>query len=191
MRLFAAIQPSPAFQAALEEAQKRLQAAGVTGRYRDPSGLHLTLAFIGEWPEDVTDILPAVRTPFSIALSHVGFFPEANVLWAGVTPCADLDGLAKQVRLRLADQGIPFDRKDFYPHITLARKPLVPEGTALSDIPVPPASMQVREVCLYRSDRGANGMTYTVIGRSPAMGGACSAAAAKQTGTAAETEPEA
>ena len=166
MRLFTAVQPSPGFRAALEDLQQRLREAGVTGKYREPDGLHLTLAFIGEWPEDITELLPAVRKPFSVTLSHLGIFPEANVLWAGVEPCEELDLLAKQVRHCLADAGIPFDRKSFSPHITLARKPFVPEKVILSEIPVPRVSMIVNDVCLYRSDRGKDGMVYTVIGSS-------------------------
>ena len=166
MRLFIALEPSPGFLAALEDLQGRLREAGVTGRYREPDGLHLTLAFIGEWPEDVTEILPAVRKPFSITLSHLGIFPEANVLWAGIEPSEELDRLAGQVRRTLAGEGIPFDRKRFYPHITLARKPSVPERVTLSEIAVPRVSMIVDSVSLYRSDRGKNGMAYTVIGSS-------------------------
>ena len=166
MRLFAAVQPSEGFRAALKDLQERLRAAGVTGRYHEPDGLHLTLAFIGEWPEDVTDVLPAVGQPFPITLSHLGVFPEANVLWAGVQPSDELDRLAKQVRHCLANNGIPLNRKSFYPHITLIRKPFVPERVILSEIQVPPVSMTVDGVCLYRSDRGKSGMVYTVIGRS-------------------------
>ena len=166
MRLFTAIQPSPGFRAALTDLQERLRAAGVTGRYREPDGLHLTLAFIGDWPDDVTEILPAVRRPFSLTLSHLGIFPEANVLWAGVAPSEELEHLAGQVRHSLAEAGIPFDRKRFSPHITLARKPFVPERAVLSEIRVPAVSMIVDGVCLYRSDRGRNGMVYTVIGRT-------------------------
>ena len=166
MRLFTAIQPSPGFRAALEDLQQRLREAGVMGKYREADGLHLTLAFIGEWPEDITELLPVVRKPFSVTLSHLGVFPEANVLWAGVEPCEELDLLAKQVRHRLADAGIPFDRKSFNPHITLARKPFVPEKVVLSEIQVPRVSMIVDDVCLYRSDRGKDGMVYTVIGSS-------------------------
>lgn len=166
MRLFAAVQPSPEFQTALAALQKRLRKAGVTGKYREPDGLHLTLAFIGEWPEDVTEFLPAVRKPFSVTLSHLGIFPEANVLWAGIGPSPEMDRLAKQVRHSLAEAGIPFDRKAFSPHITLARKPFIPERVLLTAIEVPSVSMIVDDVCLYRSDRGKNGMAYTVIGRS-------------------------
>ena len=166
MRLFAAVRPSPGFLAALADLRERLQAAGITGRYRDPDGLHLTLAFIGEWPEDVTEILPEVREPFSVTLSHLGIFPEAKVLWAGVAPSEELDDLAARVRRCLADREIPFDRKPFSPHFTLVRKPAVPEHIRLEEIKVPPVSMIVDDVCLYRSDRGEGGMVYTVIGSS-------------------------
>ena len=169
MRLFIALEPSPAFREALAELQERLRAAGVGGRYLEPSNLHMTLAFIGEWPEaeKVTALLPAVRQPFSIALSHVGLFPGADVLWAGTAPSEALNGLAEQVRQVLTDAAIPFDRKGFCPHITLARKPKVPSGVDLSRLGVPAAAMTVKEVCLYRSERGERGMLYTVTGRGP------------------------
>ena len=164
--MFVAVQPSPGFMKALEELQERLRVSGADGRYRDPSGLHLTLAFIGEWPENIAGLLPAVRKPFPITLSHTGIFPKANVLWAGIRPSEELELLAGRVRQRLEENGIPFDRKDFCPHITLARKPVLPEQALLRKITVPPVSMTVEEICLYRSDRGEKGMEYTVIGRS-------------------------
>jgi len=165
MRLFVALQPSPAFREALAGLQERLRAAGVEGRYLAPANLHLTLAFIGEWPGDVTACLPAVEAPFPITLSRIGVFPRAKVLWAGVQPSAALDGLAARVRQRLRAAGIPFDPQEFNPHITLIRKPLLPDEALLSDIRPQPAVMTVDEVCLYRSERRESGMAYTVIGR--------------------------
>jgi len=166
MRLFVGLQPSQEFREALSMVQDRLYANGVTGRYLDPSNLHMTLAFIGEWPEDVTELLPVIEKPFTITLSHIGVFEEADVLWAGVQPTAELNNLAKRVRHILADEGVPFDRKAFNPHITLMRKPSIPSQTVLSDIKIPAVPMTVHEVCLYRSDRGKSGMVYTVIGSS-------------------------
>ena len=166
MRLFVGLRPSDEFRSALSLLQDRLRAAGVTGRFPDPSGLHMTLAFIGEWPEEVTEVLPKVEEPFPLVLSHIGFFPEAKVLWAGVEESAALERLAARVRHILADSGIPFDPKRFNPHITLARKPSVPAGVIVSGIEIPRAMMTVEEVCLYRSDRGEKGMVYTVIGSS-------------------------
>ena len=164
MRLFIGLRPSEAFRAALSALQDRLRSAGVTGRYPDPAGFHMTLAFIGEWPDDITPALPLVERPFPITVSRLGFFPEANVLWAGVEASEALEDLARQVRHNLAEEGIPFDPKKFSPHITLVRKPSVPAGANLSGIGIPAVSMTVDEVCLYRSDHGKNGMVYTVIG---------------------------
>ena len=164
MRLFTGIRPSDDFCAALAVLQDKLRAAGITGRYLDPSNLHMTLVFIGEWPEDITQVLPPVEHPFAITLAHPGIFPEAKVLWAGVEKSEELNCLAKKVRDSLAGNGIPFDPKGFNPHITLVRKPVIPDGVDLSGIEIPKASMAVDEICLYRSERGENGMVYTVIG---------------------------
>ena len=166
MRLFVALQPSPVFRGALSELQNRLRVAGVEGRYLDPDNLHLTLAFIGEWPEDITLLLPAVDEPFSIVISHLGVFDRAKVLWVGIQPSEALNQLAARVRQRLDEAEIPFDHQAFNPHITLVRKPVQFGGKNYENVEVPPATMTVSEVCLYRSDHEADGMKYTVIGRA-------------------------
>ena len=167
MRLFIGLQPTEAFRQALTETQNRLWAAGVTGRGLESGNLHMTLAFIGEWPEPEGVPLPGVEEPFSITLDRVGLFPQAKVLWAGVRPCEALDRLARRTAELLDGAGIPFDRKPFAPHITLVRKPALPEGIRLEEIPVPPAEMTVGEVCLYRSHREETGMMYTVVRHGP------------------------
>ena len=166
MRLFIGIQPTDEFRSALSVLQDRLRTAGITGRFLDPSNLHMTLAFIGEWKEEVGALLPKVTEPFPITLSHVGCFREAKVLWAGTEPSNPLKSLAKQVCSNLTEAGIPFDPKPFNPHITLIRKPVIPPAIQLEGINVPKATMIVNEVCLYKSEHGDNGMEYTVIGRS-------------------------
>ena len=50
MRLFVGLRPSETFRRALSELQVELQDAGITAKYLNPSNLHMTLAFIGEWP---------------------------------------------------------------------------------------------------------------------------------------------
>lgn len=170
MRLFVGLRPPEEFRAALSVLQSRLQSAGIAARYLDPSNLHLTLAFIGEWPENVSAILPPVEQPFTLTLSGVGLFPEAKVIWAGVQKSHALDQLAQQVREKLTAADIPFDPKPFVPHITLGRKPVVPAAVDLSGIMIPPADMTVEDVFLYRSERGENGMVYSVIGSSTEKG---------------------
>ena len=164
-RLFVALEPTPSFRRALCLLQDRLRAAGVKGRWLDPSNLHMTLAFIGAWEKDAAEYLPSITVPFRITLAGPGIFPGAKVLWAGVKPSRELDTLAEDVRAKLDLAGVPYDKQPFYPHITLARKPYVPDSVHFSEIEVPPADMTVREVCLYKSEHLENGMVYTVIGR--------------------------
>ena len=164
MRLFIALKPGKSFLSALIKLQDGLRAAGIGGKYLEPSNLHLTLAFVGQWEEDIAPLLPPVGQPFTVALDRVGIFPGADVLWAGFEPSAELNALAESVRTRLTGAGVPFDPRPFYPHITLARKPSLPDGLALDAFKVPRAGMTVEEVCLYKSERGENGMVYTVIG---------------------------
>ena len=59
MRLFLAFALSGAMRNALQEVQDDLRRAGVRGNYTPPENLHLTLAFIGEYPapEPVMDAL--------------------------------------------------------------------------------------------------------------------------------------
>ena len=166
MRLFAALQPSAAFREALLDLQDRLRAAGVAGRYLDPASLHLTLAFIGEWPDNAAAFLPPVEEPFPITLSHIGIFPRARVLWGGVAPSEALNALAAKVRQSLYNAGIPYDPQAFNPHITLIRKPILPDEELLGSIRPEPVTMMVRAVCLYQSEHKADGMAYTVIGRT-------------------------
>ena len=166
MRLFIGLQPSHEFREALAELQGKLKAAGVEGRYLMRSTLHLTLALIGAWPETIAGILPIIEKPFEITLSHLGIFANAKVLWAGVKPSAELEALAECVRDNLDERAIPYDHQDFNPHITLVRKPVLPENDVLFSVEMPRASMVVREVCLYQSVNEADGMRYTVIGRS-------------------------
>ena len=126
----------------------------------------IALAFIGEWPENMSAILPRVEHPFSVILSKTGVFPKARVLWAGAEHSQALDRLAQRVRENLAEQGIPFDPKPFVPHVTLGRKPFIPEGMDLAGIEIPSAAMLVTDVYLYRSEKGEKGMVYTVIGKA-------------------------
>ncbi len=166
MRLFVAIQPAEKFLNSLSLLQDRLRRAGVGGRYIDEHNLHMTLAFIGEWPENISELLPAVKKPFPIVLSQIAVFPGSDVLCALTEPSEALDNTARAVRHSLADAGISFDKKAFFPHITLVRSLRLPKHVDLTQIKVPRAAMTVNEIALYRSDRGKNGMVYTVIGAS-------------------------
>ena len=161
MRLFIAVNLSPEMKAALTEAQRAMYDRGVRGNFTPEENLHLTLAFIGEYPseDDVMDALSNVTfTPFELALDGVGRF--GDLWWAGLRESAALTAVVRRVRRALAESGIPFDRKRFAPHITLLRK----ASRDAAGVTIAPAAMTVRAVSLMSSRRGRNGMIYTEVG---------------------------
>ena len=151
---------------ALEDVQDSMRELGVRGNYSREENLHLTLAFIGEFPDPrpVLDVISEVRfAPFTITLSRTGSFHK--LWWAGIEDSAPLRSVVKQLRRGLADAGIPFDRKKFSPHITLIRNPVCRNGLTMDEVlrPLPGITMTVDHLSLMRSDRGKAGMIYTEI----------------------------
>ena len=161
MRLFIAINLSPEMKSALKDAQRAMDRRGVRGNFTTEENLHLTLAFIGEYPsaETVMDALSGVTfTPFDLQLDGVGRF--GDLWWAGLRESAALTAVVRRVRRALAENAIPFDRKRFTPHITLLRK----ASRDAAGIAIAPETMTVRTVSLMSSRRGRNGMIYTEVG---------------------------
>ena len=165
MRLFIAIPLSDNLRSELTAVQSALQCRGVKGTFTPKENLHLTLAFIGEYPnaEPVLDALSSVSfRPFELSLEGMGRF--GDLWWAGMRDSVPLTAVVRRIRRTLAESGIPFDRKRFSPHVTLIRKA---SGEMPGIAPVP-VSMTVNTISLMRSDRGRNGMIYTELGRMEA-----------------------
>ena len=165
MRLFIAIQFEENILDALTDFQTDLKSQGVTGNYTRRENLHITLAFIGEYgnPEDILDAMEQVEfRPIEISLRGVGSFGE--LFWVGLADNPQLVGYVKRLRRELAEQGIPFDKKRFSPHITLIRKYSCRGGKEIAVSDPPKGSMVATKVSLMRSERGKNGMIYTEIG---------------------------
>jgi 2'-5' RNA ligase len=161
MRLFVAITLSEEIKETLCSAQDSMFDRGVRGNYTPVENMHLTLAFIGEYPdaEPVLDALSIVSfSPFDITLEGIGCF--GDLWWAGIKESAPLYSVVRRVRRALAENEIPFDRKRFSPHVTLIRK----ASGRMPGIQIKPVSMNVGTVSLMRSDRGRNGMIYTELG---------------------------
>lgn len=165
MRLFIAIQFDENILDALTDFQDDLKSQGVTGNYTKRENLHITLAFIGDYgnPDEVLDAMEQVEfRPIEMSLDGVGSFGE--LFWAGLAANPQLVGYVKRLRRTLSEQGIPFDRKRFSPHITLIRKYSCRGGREIPVSDPPKGSMIAAKVSLMRSERGKNGMIYTEIG---------------------------
>lgn len=166
MRLFIAINLNDEMKDALMDIQDTMWTYGVRGRETPAENMHLTLAFIGDYddPDHVKSVIDGIRIrPFDITLSGIGAF--GDLWWAGIEESAPLQAVVRRLRRALAEEGIPFDRKKFSPHITLIRRAegrLSDESKdALSDRF--DAAMNVDHISLMRSDRGKHGMIYTEL----------------------------
>ena len=161
MRLFIAINLDDNFKSALTSMQDDLRSQHVGGNYSPIENLHITLAFIGEYPDpdDVMDALAGIDfEPFDITLDGFGNF--GDLFWAGLAKTEVLSSLVKKSRHALADAGIPYDRKKFTPHITLLRKA---RYNKFPELKTRKTSMKVTSVSLMRSDFGKNGVRYTEV----------------------------
>jgi 2'-5' RNA ligase len=111
------------------ETLKRRQSGLPGAKWRSAEQLHVTLAFYGEIDERRADDLAAELSraaaggPFEIALAGVGAFGDSHrshTLWAGVEPNERLNVLAGRCRSAAERAGIPIERRDYRPHVTLA-----------------------------------------------------------------------
>ena len=165
MRLFIAIRFTPEIIKELTRFQNDLKWNGMTGRFVPVENLHLTLAFIGEYPDpdDVLDVMEQVPfTPFDLSLGHAGQF--GDLYWCGIDNAKGLEAYVRRLRRALAENGIPFDKKKFSPHITLIRKGEKLREDAIAITKAPEGVMRADRISLMRSDRGQAGMIYTEVG---------------------------
>jgi 2'-5' RNA ligase len=138
VRLFVAVYPPTTALDDLERFSARLlvakaRAQGVNTRVTARALWHVTLAFLGEVPDDrVPEAARAVdrateqvreSTP-SLRIAGGGRFGRERftVLWAGVQgDVAGFTRIAAAVRRELSASRLRFDNKRFSPHLTLAR----------------------------------------------------------------------
>lgn len=148
-------------------------------RWTHPDDLHLTLRFLGPTDasrsRDVHELLECLRFPaFSLSLSGVGFFPprgHPHTLWTGVQASEPLERLQSKVEHLVRQAGAPPDKRNFAPHITLARL----DRAADSDVAAFLAAhallksrpWQVEEFHLYSSTPGDEGSRYTRLETYP------------------------
>ncbi|MCF0230035.1 MAG: RNA 2',3'-cyclic phosphodiesterase [Parasporobacterium sp.] len=161
MRLFTAIRLTKKMKEALGSAIFDMKRSGAGGNYTVPDNLHITLAFIGETNrvQDIEDALDEVEfSPFDLKLEGFGSF--GDLYWVGLADQPMLDSLVKGVRRALDAHEIPYDRKKFKAHITIARKVQTNHPIRVT---VPNAGMEVTGFSLMKSERINGQMKYTEI----------------------------
>ena len=163
-RLFFALWPDAEVLARAVEAVATLVPRGA-GRRQRADQLHLTLEFLGNVPESR---LPAVceagataaasGRPGIIALDRLEHWrrPQVLCLTASVVP-EPIIALVGSLRDELAARGLSPERREFRPHLTLARK--VTHG--LSSVNFEPLAWPVNEITLVESTTDPAGSRYS------------------------------
>ena len=152
-------------------------------RWVDPSGIHLTLKFLGLTDTRLADrIIAALGRQFDapavpqLALAGLGTFPTGRnprVIWAGVSgDPATLDALHRRAEDAAIGLGWPAEKRPFRPHLTLGRirdrvsarqRQAIADAVARSVLPAT-AFWRPDTVRLYRSQLTPQGAIYTSLG---------------------------
>lgn len=101
-------------------------------RWTPPKNCHLTLKFLGDIDPPAVEIVrqalqPVAQQcrPFKMELCGLGQFPPRgplSVVWIGVNQgVSRLLALEEQIRERLLEAGVSFDKQRFTPHLTIGR----------------------------------------------------------------------
>ena len=162
MRLFLAIDLSDEMKASLTDVMHGLKKQGVKGKYVPSRNLHVTVAFLGEM-KNAEPVLAALQgykfKPFQLTLGPLGTF--GNVLWAGVKGNQGLAAMGRDVRRLLDTADVPYDTKEFTPHVTLVREMTGKwQGAG-----APKGSMTVKHLSLMKSEMKDGKRVYTEIAR--------------------------
>lgn len=175
MRLFFALWPPPPVAARLA-AVADSSAREFGGRPTRLETIHLTLAFLGEVPEERLPLLmqsaaTIAADPFVLTVDCLGYWSHKQLLWAGSSsPSPALAALASDLRTALSDAGfvIADEQRALTPHITLVRKiPRVSAPDAIAAID--PIGWRCSGLALVRSRLSPDGSRYQTIRAFPCV----------------------
>ena len=180
MRLFTGIDLSEEIRERLERLLMHLRPSAHL-KWSPVYNLHLTLKFIGEWPEaklpELAEALRSIppREPIRADVKGLGWYPNAHhprVFWVAVQSGEPLAALVRDVEAVLAPLGVAREEREFSAHLTLARikdpVPLQPLRNAIAQLEsFEFGSFTADRFYLYRSQPGSAGSIYTKLSEFP------------------------
>jgi 2'-5' RNA ligase len=174
VRLFFAVELPREVQAALGRLNPN--EASRDYRWSDPGLMHVTLAFLGQQPQERLDTLrnvgaaaAAVSRQGKLKLGQPGSFGSRKaprVLWIGLDgDLTALQALQSNLTTGLRQAGFEVEERAFSPHITLARRREaarggVPPGWPPTHSLGKTAEFPMRELTLFESRLSPRGPTY-------------------------------
>lgn len=186
VRSFVAIDLSETARQQIGSLIKELRKSDAQVGWVRVEGIHLTLKFLGNIPEELIErIKPALERaagqtgPLRIETAGCGAFPgikSPRVIWVGIGgQIAPLAELAGRVEEELAALGLKPEERPFKPHLTVGRvkgsrslKVLKEMLLIHADFAAEP--FDAAEIVLYKSELRPDGARYTPLFKTPLSG---------------------
>jgi 2'-5' RNA ligase len=176
VRLFYAVEIDEEIKKALRPALDPIRKLGNHVRVAGSGGMHLTLLFLGEQPEDVVpdfvqigrDAVEMAR-PCSVAIGPPGYFPRVSYLTL-TGEIETLGMIASMLNETCSGYLEKQETRPFKAHLTLARHKKNISGQEKEKIGKEFSGFEGRswiidELVLFKSDLTPKGAIYTVLGK--------------------------
>jgi 2'-5' RNA ligase len=179
MRLFTGIDLPEQVNASLQQLLMQLRPTAHL-KWTPDYNLHITLKFIGSWPEErlteLTGVLAAIsrREPVAVDVRGLLWMPNPHrprLFWAAVK-APELTQLNDEIENALEPLGIAKESRAYTPHLTLARvrmpAPLQKTREVIAKLEsVDFGSFVADRFWLYLSEAGAANSVYTKLAPFP------------------------
>ena len=172
MRLFIALPPPEKERAALERELGAVRRACRKGTFSRGENLHITLAFLGEIPEERLDDARAAMDgcfagAFPVTIGPLDRFRgrEGDTLILRADGGRELTALQRALSQNLRSRGFVSEDRAFRPHLTLARRAILREGETLQTLSarLEPVRFPAERMILFLSHRPDGVLTYTPL----------------------------
>ena len=171
MRLFIAINFDKAIKESFSIVQQRL-IHQAKGSFTDIENLHLTIVFLGEITEEKIEIIKEQMRRIEIGkikliFNSTGYFKRADgdIWWVGMEYNKELVNMQKVLSGLLTNAGFYLEKKDYTPHITIARRVRAYNQINKSSLMDRAFSADINSISLMLSERKNNKQVYTEIYR--------------------------
>ena len=140
------------------------------GNFSHRENLHLTLAFLGEIPENhiprITSAMDAICAPaFSLTVGKVSSFRKDGLYFLEISAPGELYDIQSALTQNLKAEGFRLENRKFSPHLTIGREVKLKPGFDLElfNGKLSPIPTVCTRLSLMKSERLRGKLTYTEI----------------------------
>lgn len=165
MRLFLGLPFQKPDRLAFQTVQARLRQRAAKGNFTALENFHLTLAFLGQIPEERVDaalsaLAEAPVPPMDLTFSTLAEF-DGGVWYLSPQPCPPLARAQAALCRSLVRAGFQLEERTYTPHVTLGRKITLEEGFDPAGMTFRPIAARSGPGALFLSHRTDGALRYT------------------------------